>query len=120
MPATVLQYRWSEVALLAGLLMVSLAVASNTQELIAAPGADLVRGHCSGCHSLSLVTAQRGDRAYWLKTIRWMQKTQNLWTLPPAQEAVILDYLAEHFAESAWGRRPNLSPRLRPVANSLN
>ena len=98
--------------------MYCLAAAANTQELIAAPGSDLVRGHCSGCHSLRLVMAQRGDRAYWLKTIRWMQETQNLWTLPAAQEEVILDYLAEHFAESEWGRRPNLSTRLRPVVNN--
>ena len=117
MPAIVSLCRWSEVALAAGLMMFCLAAASNAQVLIAAPGADLVRGHCSGCHSLSLVTAQRGDRDYWLRTIRWMQKTQNLWTLPPTQENVILDYLAEHFAESAWGRRPNLSPLLRPVEN---
>ena len=69
----------------------------------------LVQAHCSGCHSLQLVESQRGDRDYWLKTIRWMQKTQNLWQIPEPQENVILDYLAENYAEEEWGRRPNLS-----------
>jgi hypothetical protein len=77
-------------------------------------GADLVRGHCSACHSLSLVTAQRGDRAYWLKTIRWMQKTQNLWPLPPEHEAAILAYLDKYYNETEWGRRPPLAGSLMP------
>jgi hypothetical protein len=102
--------------MLLGVWLLVLPQPGNAAELIAASGDDLVRAHCSGCHSLHLVTAQRGDRAYWLKTIRWMQRTQNLWTLPAAQETVILDYLAEHYAESEWGRRPNLSPLLQPMA----
>ena len=89
-----------------------------SQGLIVAPGAELVRGHCSVCHDLSIVTAQRGDREYWLKTIRWMQRTQNLWALPPAQEETILDYLSEHYTESEWGRRPNLGPLLLPTVSS--
>ena len=101
--------------ILIGMLLILLPKFSQGADLIQGAGDDLVRGHCSGCHSLLLVTAQRGDRAYWLKTIRWMQRTQNLWELPPAQETVILDYLAEHYAESEWGRRPNLSPLLQPV-----
>lgn len=78
-------------------------------------GKPLVIGHCSGCHSLSLVTSQRGDRVFWKKTIVWMQRTQNLWEIPAEQESMILDYLETHFSESEWGRRPNLSPSLRPV-----
>ena len=104
--------------MLLGMLLILYPYPSRAAELIAGTGDNLVRGHCSGCHSLLLVTAQRGDRAFWLKTIWWMQRTQNLWTLPPAQETAILDYLAEHYAESEWGRRPNLSPLLRPVADN--
>ena len=84
------------------------------RDLIDAPGADLVRGHCSACHSLALVTAQRGDRAFWMKTIRWMQAEQNLWQLPQDHERTILDYLVEHYAEKEWGRRPQLPVHLRP------
>ena len=75
---------------------------------------DLVRGHCGACHALSLVTAQRGDADFWLRNIRWMQATQNLWDIPPAQEAMIVAYLARHFGDSNWGRRPNLPPELLP------
>jgi hypothetical protein len=87
---------------------------NDASMLIEAPGADLVRGHCSACHSLALVTAQRGDKTFWLNTIRWMQRTQNLWPLPAEHEAAILNYLSQHYAETQWGRRPNLSPSLMP------
>ena len=78
------------------------------------PGVHLVIGHCTACHSAELITAQRGDRAFWKKTIRWMQNTQNLWVLPPAHETAVLDYLAAHYAETEWGRRPALPPELMP------
>ena len=80
-----------------------------------ADGKNLVLGHCSGCHSLALVTAQRGDQRFWLKTIRWMQKKHNLWPIPADQETVIIDYLAEHFADEDWGRRPALPQALMPA-----
>ena len=82
--------------------------------LVVAPGWRLVRAHCGACHSLRLVTSQRGDRDYWLGLIRWMQRTQNLWDLPPAIEAQVLDYLAAHYDEAEWGRRPPLPARLMP------
>lgn len=87
---------------------------ARADDLVEAPGVDLVRGHCVACHSLALVTSQRGDRQYWLDTIRWMQRTQNLWPIPADQEEAILVYLAEHYSESDWGRRPNLPASLRP------
>lgn len=82
-----------------------------------APGWELARAHCGACHSYRLITAQRGDRDFWLATIRWMQRTQNLWQLPPQQESAILDYLADAYAETEWGRRPALSPQLLPPAS---
>ncbi|MEL7538242.1 MAG: hypothetical protein AAFZ58_07840 [Pseudomonadota bacterium] len=74
----------------------------------------LVNGHCGACHSHRLVTAQRGDEAFWTKTIRWMQRTQNLWQIPDHQEQIIVRYLAKHYNETEWGRRPALSPVLLP------
>ena len=74
----------------------------------------MVRAQCGACHSLKLVTSQRGDRDYWLGRIRWMQATQNLWDLPPAIETEVLDYLATHYDEAEWGRRPPLPARLMP------
>ena len=89
--------------------MVTLA---NADTLIDAEGVNLVRGHCSACHSIDLVASQRGDKKYWLGLIRWMQKTQNLWEIPAEHEIQILDYLAAHYAEAEWGRRPNLNQQL--------
>ncbi|WP_373512441.1 hypothetical protein [Persicitalea sp.] len=60
-------------------------------------GIDLMRAHCTGCHSSTLVTQYRASREVWLEKIRWMQRTQNLWDLGEA-EPKILDYLAKHYA----------------------
>lgn len=67
-----------------------------------------VVSHCTACHSASLVTQNRMNREGWEQTIRWMQKTQNLWDLG-ANEAVILDYLSTHYAPQKKGRRQNLA-----------
>ena len=82
--------------------------------LVIADGWLLVAAHCGSCHSLRLVTAQRGDASFWESTIRWMQRTQNLWEIPPAQEARLIAYLAARYNETDWGRRPHLSPSLLP------
>ncbi len=83
--------------------------------LIIAPGWEMAAAHCGGCHSHALVTAQRGDADFWRTTIRWMQKTQNLWQIPPPQEAGLLAYLAENYNETDWGRRPPLPQSLMPA-----
>lgn len=75
---------------------------------------ELVYANCSGCHSLRLVTGQRGDRETWLRLIRWMQDTQNLWTFDPDVEERILDYLARNYAPEAWSRRAPLPDHLLP------
>ena len=85
--------------------------------LIVAEHWQLVQAHCGACHSYRLVTANRGDRDYWLSTLRWMQRTQNLWPIPFEQEAKLLDYLAANYLshnETEWGRRPPLPPALLP------
>ncbi|NKB97626.1 MAG: hypothetical protein GKR90_03875 [Pseudomonadales bacterium] len=103
---------------LVGALSLSIvAIVSTADTLVDAAGVNLVRGHCSACHSIELVTSQRGDRKYWLDLIRWMQKTQNLWEIPAEHETQILDYLGEHYTEAEWGRRPNLSSQLIGSSN---
>jgi len=87
-----------------------------TSGLIIADHWELARAHCGACHSYRLVTANRGDRTYWLDTLRWMQRTQNLWPIPADQESALLDYLAANYSESEWGRRPPLSPALLPAS----
>ncbi|MEZ5561196.1 MAG: hypothetical protein R3E86_21960 [Pseudomonadales bacterium] len=105
-------------------VVLSLALATTSADAVAdtdpatglviAPGWELVRANCGACHSYRLVTAQRGDADFWLSTIRWMQRTQNLWPLAPQQEQSIIDYLSANYAETDWGRRPPLSPLLMP------
>ena len=82
--------------------------------LVVAPGWELVRAHCGGCHSLKLVTSQRADRGTWLDVIRWMQATQNLWELDTDTEARILDYLAANYPPQPNRRRAPIPPSLMP------
>lgn len=103
--------------LVAGLLLVT--AISEAQELnpttglVNASGHDLVAAHCSACHSTKLISQNRMSRDTWLATIRWMQKTQNLWPLGDA-EAPILDYLSTHYAPEETGRRKPLPAHLMP------
>ena len=78
------------------------------------PGWELVKSNCTACHSAKLIVMQRGDRGSWLEMIRWMQKTQGLWSLDSKTETAILDYLAENYPPGHRGRRLNLPARDLP------
>ena len=83
--------------------------------LAEAPGWKLVHAHCSGCHDLGLVTAQRGDRAFWTAAIRRMQAKENLWQFDPQIEDQLLTYLSRHYGVPPFaGRRAPLPASLRP------
>ena len=75
---------------------------------------DIVRAHCTACHSAKLVTQNRMTRDNWLETIRWMQKSQGLWPLG-VQEQKILDYLETHYSPIAISRRSPIPSYLMPV-----
>ncbi len=75
---------------------------------------ELVRNNCIACHSGKLITQQRGSREQWLKMIRWMQATQNLWAFEPAVEAKILDYLAATYPSAEDRRRAPIPRALMP------
>ena len=75
---------------------------------------ELVRNNCIACHSLRLVTQQRGSATQWLSVIRWMQAKQNLWQLDPDTENRIINYLAENYPPQAEQRRTALAPQLMP------
>ena len=50
--------------------------------LIIDRGFELVKANCTACHSAALVTQNRMSHDGWLESIRWMQRTQELWPLP--------------------------------------
>jgi cytochrome c1 len=75
---------------------------------------ELVRNNCIACHSLKLVTQQRGSATQWLSVIRWMQAKQNLWQFDPDTENRIINYLAENYPPQAEQRRAALAPQLMP------
>ncbi len=71
-------------------------------------GLQLVINNCTTCHSAKLVTQNRMSKERWKATIRWMQKTQNLWDLGANEEAIV-NYLATYYAPTEKGRRQNLA-----------
>lgn len=56
---------------------------------------------CSACHSMMIVKQQRLSRDDWEETLEWMVDEQGMDPLPEAIQPMVLDYLAEHFGESA-------------------
>ena len=102
------------VALVLATSAVGVEVDSETG-LIVDENFQLVKSHCTACHSAKLVTQMRANREGWESLIRWMQKTQNLWPFPPATEASLLDYLSEHYApDRTRFRREPLDAALLP------
>lgn len=76
--------------------------------LIDAEGLEIVINNCTNCHSAKLVTQNRMSAERWNATIRWMQKTQNLWDLGENQK-IIVDYLVANYPVEEKGRRSALS-----------
>ncbi|MYH15598.1 MAG: hypothetical protein F4149_10540 [Gammaproteobacteria bacterium] len=103
---------------LAAALALGAGVAAEPEAgLIEAPGWKLVYAHCSGCHGLDLVTAQRGDRIFWTAAIRRMQANENLWRFDPHTEDQLLTYLSRQYGVPPFaGRRAPLAPSLQPGA----
>jgi len=75
--------------------------------LIFDEGFQEVRAICTACHSAKLVTQNRATREGWKSMIVWMQETQGLWDLGPA-EPIVLDYLSKNYAPQKTTRRENL------------
>lgn len=104
--------------LLLGAVLLAAAVAAQEIDkdtgLVVDQGFETVKRNCTPCHSARLVIQNRMDRDDWLRTIRWMQETQNLWQFPPGTEKEILDYLAKHYAPLQQYRRSPLDPSALP------
>lgn len=67
-----------------------------------------VVNNCTNCHSAQLVIQNRMNEERWMETIRWMQKTQNLWDLGD-NEKVIINYLVTNYPPMSKGRREALT-----------
>jgi cytochrome c1 len=67
-----------------------------------------VVNNCTTCHSSKLVIQNRMNTDRWNATIKWMQKTQNLWELGPNQK-IIVDYLVKNYPPIEKGRRASLT-----------
>jgi hypothetical protein len=57
---------------------------------------DVVRGHCSVCHSYVLVEQQRLDRANWDWVMDDMIDKYGATWIDPSLRERIVDYLVEH------------------------
>ncbi len=104
--------------LISATLFFSAAVYSETDPdsgLIVDEHWQLVKAHCSACHSPKLVAQNRGSRQNWLDMIRWMQETQGLLQFDAVTETAILDYLEKNYAPAAASRRAPLNSLLMPV-----
>jgi len=76
--------------------------------LVEAEGLIAVVNNCTNCHSAELVIQNRMDKERWVSTIRWMQKTQNLWDLGDNEE-IIVNYLVTNYPPIKKGRRQSLT-----------
>jgi mono/diheme cytochrome c family protein len=75
----------------------SLATTQAAQsDLPAAPGVELARAKCLGCHEADLIVAQRLARAGWIREIekmtRWGARVSD------EEKEKLADYFAAHFA----------------------
>jgi sulfite dehydrogenase (cytochrome) subunit B len=86
------------VALAAGVLAVAASGDETQVKLTDAPGAELVRTHCSVCHSVDYVEMNSPflKRAGWEAEVRKMIKVMGA-PIPEAQVSPIVDYLARHY-----------------------
>ncbi|MCC6883402.1 MAG: hypothetical protein WBE58_22105 [Verrucomicrobiales bacterium] len=76
---------------------------------------ELVRIHCTVCHSPQQYLRQKGNASTWTETIRWMQKSGGLWPLTQETETKIVTYLAQNYGPDEAFRRAPLSGYLMPV-----
>lgn len=67
----------------------------------------LVIQNCVACHSSKIVTQNKMNEKTWRKTIKWMQKTQNLWDLGINEDKIVA-YLGKYYAPKKEGRRKAL------------
>lgn len=76
---------------------------------------ELVRVHCTVCHSPQQYLRQKGNESTWTDSIRWMQKSAGLWPLDADTESRIITYLATNYGPDEAFRRSPIPGNLLPV-----
>lgn len=79
-----------------------------------AEGWELVRVHCTVCHSPQQYLRQKGTESTWTDTIRWMQGSAGLWPLDVETEKKIVTYLASNYGPDEAFRRAPIPGNLLP------
>jgi len=79
-----------------------------------AEGWELVRTHCTVCHSPQQYLRQKGTESTWTDTIRWMQGSAGLWPLDTETEKKIVTYLASNYGPDEAFRRAPIPGNLLP------
>ena len=80
-------------------------------------GRDTVRRLCTICHTTDLIVSAHMTRQAWNGTLTWMEETQGLVPLEPAEREEILDYLEKTQGpdeEADAASSPWASPLYRP------
>lgn len=69
------------------------------QGLPAGEGRETVYFNCVACHSTAIIQQQRMSETVWLRTLTTMVDEMGMPALPGDEEALVLDYLVEHFGQ---------------------
>ena len=72
-----------------------------------APGIDVARAACTGCHGAALIVGQRLTRGGWDREVAKMERWSR--PVPPSDRDRLIDYLGAHF-----GVANNPAPAARP------
>lgn len=75
---------------------------------------ELVRTHCTVCHSPKQFLQQRGTQSTWSDVIDWMQASGGLWPLDVETKSNIITYLAENYGPTGAYRRAPIPVSLLP------
>ena len=81
---------------------------SSIARLPAGAGHDLVLGNCLICHSSMMLEQQHKDSTAWNKTVTTMVTWGS--PLPPAQQPVLVAYLAQHYPARSEGAPARAAP----------
>lgn len=64
-------------------------------------------GYCTACHNTALIRRSRFTRPQWDGLMDWMTERHGMNPLEGERRALIVDYLAQHFAPSQAPRARN-------------